>query len=75
MKRYSGSDSIAFDLTTDEPQAPVKSRHFTSFSAAAKEDADSRVWLGVHYPWDATDGLTLGDNVAGQVFSNKLRTL
>ncbi|WP_435837188.1 hypothetical protein, partial [Streptomyces achromogenes] len=25
----------------------------TSFSQAAREEADSRVWLGVHYPWDA----------------------
>ncbi|MEU8433507.1 vanadium-dependent haloperoxidase [Streptomyces sp. NPDC029216] len=75
MKRYFGSDNISFDLTTDEPLAPVKQRHFTSFTAAAKEDADSRIWLGVHYPWDATDGLTLGDKVAGQVFSTKLRTL
>ncbi|MFB7178371.1 vanadium-dependent haloperoxidase [Streptomyces sp. NPDC056257] len=75
MKRYFGSDNISFDLTTDEPQAPVKTRHFTSFSAAAKEDADSRIWLGVHFPWDATDGLALGDKVANQVFTTKLRTL
>ncbi|MCJ0872606.1 vanadium-dependent haloperoxidase [Streptomyces sp. AP-93] len=75
MKRYFNTDNIAFDLTTDDPQAPVKTRHFTSFSAAAKEDADSRIWLGVHFPWDATDGLILGDKVAAQVFSTKLRTL
>lgn len=75
MKRYFNTDNISFDLTTDEPLAPVKTRHFTSFSAAAKEDADSRIWLGVHYPWDATDGLILGDNVASQVFTTKLRTL
>ncbi|MCY0933139.1 vanadium-dependent haloperoxidase [Streptomyces sp. H34-S4] len=75
MKRYFGSDNLAFDLTTDEPLAPVKTRHFTSFSAAAKEDADSRVWLGVHFPWDATDGLALGEKVADQVFTTQLRTL
>ncbi|MFI5980557.1 vanadium-dependent haloperoxidase [Streptomyces sp. NPDC051555] len=75
MKRYFGSDNISFDLTTDEPRATIKTRHFTSFSAAAKEDADSRIWLGVHFPWDATDGLALGDKIAGQVFSTKLRTL
>ncbi len=75
MKRYFKTDNIAFDLTTDDKNAPVKQRHFTSFSAAAKEDADSRVWLGVHFPWDATDGLILGDKVAEQVFSTKLRAL
>ncbi|MGW6563908.1 vanadium-dependent haloperoxidase [Streptomyces sp. NPDC054975] len=75
MKRYFGSDGIAFDMTTDEPQSPVKSRHFTSFSAAAREDAYSRVWLGVHFPWDAEDGLTLGDKIASHVFTTKLRML
>ncbi|MFJ1670572.1 vanadium-dependent haloperoxidase [Streptomyces bottropensis] len=72
MKRYFASDNIAFDVTTDEPQSPVKTRHFTSFSAAATEDAYSRVWLGVHFPWDAEDGLTLGDKIAGHVFTTKL---
>ncbi|MDW4903855.1 vanadium-dependent haloperoxidase [Streptomyces sp. ADMS] len=75
MKRYFGSDDIAFDMTTDEPQSPVKTRHFTSFSAAATEDAYSRVWLGVHFPWDAEDGLTLGDKVAAHVFDNELGEL
>ncbi|WP_407840652.1 hypothetical protein ACE1OC_36850 [Streptomyces sp. DSM 116496] len=56
MKRYFGSGTIAFDLTADGLNAPFKQRHFTSFGAAAKEDADSRIWLGAHYPWDATDG-------------------
>ncbi|MDX3455641.1 vanadium-dependent haloperoxidase [Streptomyces sp. ME02-8801-2C] len=75
MKRYFGSDNIAFDMTTDEPQSPVKTRHFTSFSTAATEDAYSRVWLGVHFPWDAEDGLTLGDKIAAQVYTTKLRKL
>ncbi|GAA3951968.1 hypothetical protein GCM10022384_02020 [Streptomyces marokkonensis] len=75
MKRYFGSDGIAFDMTTDEPQSPVKTRHFTSFSAAATENAYSRVWLGVHFPWDAEDGLALGDKVAAHVFTTKLREL
>ncbi|MFF7438915.1 phosphatase PAP2 family protein [Streptomyces sp. NPDC008122] len=75
MKRYFGSDGIAFDMTTDEPRSPVKSRHFTSFSAAAREDANSRIWLGVHFPWDAEDGLTLGDKIADYVFTTRLRTL
>ncbi|WP_327254159.1 hypothetical protein [Streptomyces sp. NBC_01244] len=75
MKRYFGSDDISFDLTTEEPRSPVKTRHFTSFSAAGKEDADSRIRLGVPYPWDATDGPALGDKIANQVFTTKLRTL
>jgi hypothetical protein len=71
MKRYF-TDGVAFDMTTDEPRSPVKTRHFDSFSDAAREDAYSRVWLGVHYPWDAEDGLVLGDKIAGYVFDNEL---
>ncbi|MCB5170497.1 vanadium-dependent haloperoxidase, partial [Streptomyces bambusae] len=56
MKRYFNSDRIAFTMTTDDPRSPVKSRSFTSFSQAAREDAESRIWLGVHFPWDAEDG-------------------
>lgn len=55
--------------------SPVKSRHFTGFSAAAREDANSRVRLGVHFPWDAEDGLTLGDKIVNHVFTTKVRAL
>ncbi|AGP61444.1 hypothetical protein M271_50435 [Streptomyces rapamycinicus NRRL 5491] len=75
LQRYFDNDAIAFDLTTDEPQSPVKKRHFESFSSAARDDAYSRVWLGVHFPWDAEDGIKLGDQVAGYVFTTKLRRL
>lgn len=75
MKRYFGSDDIAFTMTTDEPQAPVKSRSFTSFSQAARESAQSRVWLGVHFPWDSDDGLALGEKIADHVYTTELRRL
>ncbi len=64
MRQYFKTDGITFTASTDEPKSPVRNRTFTSFSQAAREEADSRVWLGVHYPWDASDGLTLGENVA-----------
>lgn len=71
MKRYF-RDGVAFDMTTDDPRSPVRTRHFTSFSAAARENAYSRVWLGVHFPWDAEDGLTLGEKIADYVFTTRL---
>ncbi|MFD9903125.1 vanadium-dependent haloperoxidase [Streptomyces sp. NPDC059063] len=75
MKRYFGSDNISFSLTTEDPHATVKTRSYTSFSQAAKENADSRVYLGVHYPWDATDGLGLGEDIAEHVVTNKLKPI
>ncbi len=48
-------------------------RTFTSFSQAAWENAMSRVWLGVHYYWDALDGNILGYNVGNFIFNHQLR--
>ncbi|MBW8801035.1 MAG: vanadium-dependent haloperoxidase [Streptomyces sp.] len=64
MKGYFGSDTMTFEVATEDPASPQKKRTFTSFRQAAQEDADSRVYLGVHYPWDASDGLKLGEDVA-----------
>jgi hypothetical protein len=80
MKRYFGSDEIPggpFAATTEDPHAATepdgtaKSRTFSSFSAAARENALSRLYLGVHYRFDGDlDGLTLGDKVAAAVVSD-----
>ncbi|WP_282793578.1 vanadium-dependent haloperoxidase [Streptomyces sp. CC224B] len=75
LEQYFGTGDIAVTLTTDEPKSPVKSRSFTSFRQAARENADSRIYLGVHYPWDATDGLAVGDKVADYVTTNKLKPI
>ncbi|MBG0830155.1 vanadium-dependent haloperoxidase [Planomonospora sp. ID67723] len=72
MKRFFGTDNVPVQLTSEDPHAPVRTKNFTSFSQAAKENADSRVYLGVHYPWDATDGLELGEKIASYVYANKL---
>jgi hypothetical protein len=66
---------IPFTASTDDPKSPVKNRAFSSFRQAAEEDANSRLWLGVHYRWDAVDGLQLGRNVGTYVVQNELRPL
>ncbi|GAT66435.1 phosphoesterase [Planomonospora sphaerica] len=72
MKKYFGTDAVTFTVTTEDPHAPVRSKTFTSFRQAAQENADSRVYLGVHYPWDSTDGLELGRRIAADVYASKL---
>ncbi|MEV8468445.1 Ig-like domain-containing protein [Fluviibacterium sp. DFM31] len=39
-------------------------RSFASYWEAAQENADSRLWGGVHYDFSNQDGLTLGQTVA-----------
>ncbi len=46
------------------------SRTFSSFAAAATEDASSQVWGGVSFAFDAQAGVNLGTKVAQTVLAN-----
>ena len=58
-----GTDQVAFTVTSGAPFAEIK-RAFTSFSHAAQESADSRIYAGIHTRTACVDGLTLGRHVA-----------
>ncbi|MBY0111949.1 MAG: vanadium-dependent haloperoxidase [Phycisphaerales bacterium] len=80
MANYFGTDNITFTIGSDEFSVhpslgyPANlTRTFTSFSQAAWENAMSRVWLGVHFYWDALDGNILGYNVGNFIFNHQLR--
>ncbi|MFI6780464.1 carbohydrate binding domain-containing protein [Micromonospora sp. NPDC050276] len=73
MKGFFGTDAIAFDATTDDPHAVRVVRHMTGFDHAAEENALSRIYLGVHYRFDAEAGLSTGRSVGAYVFANRLR--
>jgi len=68
MKRYFGTDNFTFRVDSADPNE-MQYRTYTSFSAAAAENARSRVYLGVHYQFDADFGLSSGDAVAAQAVS------
>jgi hypothetical protein len=48
-------------------------RHFNSFSQAAAENAASRIFLGIHYRFDAIQGVSAGDRIADYTFDHLLR--
>ncbi len=79
MRQFFGQDAIAFSATTEDPNAPRDQngnklpRDFTSFTEAAKENGRSRVYLGVHYQWDADGGFESGTKVAEFAFNSVLR--
>jgi hypothetical protein len=60
MKHWFGRDDIAFTGTTDDPHAADVERDFDGFSDAADENAHSRLWLGVHFHFDADNVLNPG---------------
>ncbi|MBX7167549.1 MAG: vanadium-dependent haloperoxidase [Pirellulales bacterium] len=65
LESFYGTDNVSFDLTSQE--LPGVTRHFTSFSQAELENAESRIFLGIHWRFDAVEGINLGNNVAAHV--------
>jgi hypothetical protein len=53
----------------------VLPRHFQSFSQAAAENAASRIFLGIHWRFDAVQGVSAGDRIGDYTFDNLLRPL
>jgi hypothetical protein len=70
LSDYYGSDQFTFTYTSDD--LPGKPRTFTSFGQAAQENADSRVYLGIHWQFDADQGVSLGNQIANYVFSHAM---
>lgn len=73
LEAFFGTDEIAFVLPSENPN--VGSRSFESFSEAAQESADSRLYGGIHWRFDNEDGLTagtaLGEYVAANFFQSQ----
>ena len=57
-----GGDQASFTFTSGKPFEGI-TRSFTSFSQAARESADSRVYAGIHFRSACEDGLALGRKV------------
>jgi hypothetical protein len=57
-----GTDQVAFTMTSGAPFAGI-TRAFTSFSQAAQENADSRVYAGIHFRTACRDGVALGQKI------------
>jgi hypothetical protein len=82
MRRFYGTDQISFTFVSDELNGinrdnqgqvrPRWPRSFATLSDAEVENAVSRIYLGVHYRFDATNGITQGRNVADYVFKRGL---
>jgi len=65
------TDNISFTLPSQDTTRPA--RNFSSFSQAARESADSRLYGGIHWTFDNNVGLTVGDAVGHYVMANFLR--
>ncbi|HEV7804961.1 MAG TPA: beta-propeller fold lactonase family protein [Solirubrobacteraceae bacterium] len=76
MRRFFGTDNVTFTATTEDPNLPAGvQRTFNSFTEAARENARSRIYNGVHYQWDADNGFLSGSALGEFVFANVLRPI
>jgi hypothetical protein len=75
-----GTDNIPFTFVSDEFNGmtrdnegrtrPRIARSFSSLSEAEEENGQSRIYLGIHWAFDKTAGISQGRRVADYVFSN-----
>ncbi len=66
-------DTNSFTVTSETLPGPAFARHFSRFSDAAQENADSRIYGGIHYRFSNEAGLELGEAVAGYVLTHRLQ--
>jgi hypothetical protein len=72
LARFFGSDAVAFTMTSGVPFAGI-TRSFASFSQAAQENADSRVYAGVHFRTACQDGILQGQQIGRRAFTHHLQ--
>jgi hypothetical protein len=72
LARFFGTDQVSFTMTSGQP-FPGITRSFKSFSQAAQENADSRVYAGLHFRSACQDGIRLGEQIGRQTFAQFLQ--
>ena len=80
MRRFYRTDRIAFTFVSDEYNGetrdnqgtvrPLHPRSFTSLSQAEEENGQSRIYLGIHWSYDKSEGIAQGRRVADWVFAH-----
>jgi len=80
LRRFYATDDIAFTFVSDEFNGvtmgndggvrPLLPRSFSSLSQAEEENGQSRIYLGIHWVFDKTEGIAQGRRVADYVFAN-----
>jgi len=85
LRRFYRTDAIAFTFVSDEFNGetrdndgsvrPLLPRTFSSLSQAEDENGQSRIYLGIHWAFDKTEGIAQGRRVADYVFTNAFQPM
>lgn len=83
LRNFYRTDNIPFTFVSDElngetrdnegNQRPLLPRTFSTLSQAEEENGQSRIYLGIHWAFDKTEGIAQGRRVANYVFTNAFR--
>jgi hypothetical protein len=80
LRKFYRRDDIALTFVSDEFNGvtldnnrnvrPFLPRRISSLSEAEEENGQSRIYLGIHWAFDKTEGIAQGRRVADYVFAN-----
>ena len=80
LRRFYRTDHIGFTFVSDEFNGvtkddkgnvrPYMPRSFSTLSQAEEENGQSRIYLGIHWRFDKTEGIAQGRKVASYVFDH-----
>ena len=72
LRRFFDDDEVPFTTTSGVPFAGI-TRSFGSFSEAARENGNSRIYAGIHFRSAVEDGIKRGEKIGRFVFAHALR--
>ena len=83
LRRFYGTDNIGFTFVSDEFNGvtrdnqgnirPYMPRSFSRFSQAEEENGQSRIYLGIHWSFDKSEGIKQGHKVADWVYDHAFK--
>jgi hypothetical protein len=74
LRQYFHNDDIPFTTTSGVPFAGL-TRSFSSFSQAAAENGESRIYAGIHFRSAVEDGIQQGQKIGRFVITHALQPL
>jgi len=85
LRDFYGTDNVPFTFTSDEFNGvtrdnagnvrPLIPRSFSTLSQAEEENGQSRIYLGIHWSFDKTEGIAQGRNIGHFVFKRAFTPL
>lgn len=85
LRRFYGTNNIEFTFVSDEYNGvttdntgsvrPLLPRHFNNLSEPEEENGQSRIYLGIHWSFDKTQGISLGNIIGNYVYDHAFQPL